>query len=61
MLSLIGKNYDSENTDFYRIDGLSVVKNTSGPKTGKKSKSTCRKCYVIIECNMKTKLSWCYL
>ena len=42
MLQLIGRKYNSKNTELYRDDGLTVFKNVSGPaseKTKQKKKS----------------------
>ena len=58
ILSLIGKQYDSENIELCRDNGLSIFRNTSRPSLGKIKKHT-QKIFkekmsnVIIECNMK--------
>ena len=35
MLQLIGRKYNSKNTELYRDDGLTVFKNVSGPASEK--------------------------
>ena len=43
MLQLIGRKYNSKNTELYRDDGLTVFKNVSGPaseKTKQKKKKS---------------------
>ena len=58
MLNLLGRQYGTKNTVWYRDDGLSIFKNCSGSQVGKTEKRL-QKVFknngfdVIIECNMK--------
>ena len=58
MLYLIGKKYDSNNIGLYRDDGLTVLKNVSGPASEKIKKHSQylfkqKGLQIVVECHLK--------